>query len=90
MNPVQVSVLYSVYLQSYILRKLFSDSFLELESINRFFVSALRFLSGAYTVEFKKKLATGLTVSEGYRQSWDQVSQTWFLSMQGWYKHRSR
>lgn len=53
--------------------------------MNRFFVSAVRFLSGAYTVEYKKKMATGITISDSYRQTWDQICQTWFLSMQGEY-----
>ena len=46
-------------------------------------MSAVRFLSGAYTVEYKKKMVSGITISEGYRQTWDQICQTWFLSMQG-------
>jgi len=51
--------------------------------VSKFFHSAVRFLSGAYTAKHKKKSQAVLDIVESYKQAWDQISQTWFLSMQG-------
>ncbi|XP_052230312.1 neurochondrin-like isoform X9 [Dreissena polymorpha] len=58
-----------------------AGDFLEPESIERFFQSTIRFLSGAYTARHKKK-GSVLDISEAYKIVWDQISQTWFISMQ--------
>ncbi|XP_045191890.2 neurochondrin-like [Mercenaria mercenaria] len=57
------------------------DEFLEKDSVDRFFVSSIRFLSGAYTAKHKKRQAT-LDIIDTYKMAWEQISQTWFLSMQ--------
>ncbi|KAL4234846.1 hypothetical protein ACF0H5_006487 [Mactra antiquata] len=57
------------------------DEFLEINSVNRFFVSSIRFLSGAYTTKHKKRQTT-LDIVDTYKYVWEQISQTWFLSMQ--------
>ncbi|WAR13231.1 NCDN-like protein [Mya arenaria] len=67
-------------------RKLLMESgalgdFLEPESIKKFYQSSVRFLSGAYTARHKKKGAV-LDIVEPYKVVWEQISQTWFLSMQ--------
>ncbi|XP_052817211.1 uncharacterized protein LOC128243460 [Mya arenaria] len=58
-----------------------AGDFLEPESIKKFYQSSVRFLSGAYTARHKKKGAV-LDIVEPYKVVWEQISQTWFLSMQ--------
>lgn len=60
-----------------------SEEFLEKESMSKFFSSAIRFLSGAYTAKHKKKGQAILDIVDTYKMAWEQISQTWFLSMQG-------
>lgn len=56
-----------------------TDEGFESESVSRFFLSSVRYLSGAYTVKYKKR---ALDLTDTYKAAWDQISHTWFLSMQ--------
>ncbi|XP_060602253.1 neurochondrin-like [Ruditapes philippinarum] len=57
------------------------DDFLEKDSVVKFFESSIRFLKGAYTPKSRKRQAT-LDIVDTYKMAWEQISQTWFLSMQ--------